>query len=114
MKQVFFLLQLPTQFRPSQHLNCMLRENKNQFDLVISDVLIPSMDGFELLELVKLEMDLPVIMLSTNGDAKLVMKGLTQEACNYLLKPAQFEELKSVSPQVVRKKISDKKDPKEI
>ncbi|KAJ6862189.1 two-component response regulator ARR12-like isoform X1 [Populus alba x Populus x berolinensis] len=88
----------------------MLRENKNKFDLVISDVHMPDMDGFKLLELVGLEMDLPVIMLSANGDPKLVMKGITHGACYYLLKPVRIEELKTIWQHVVRRKKSDNKD----
>ncbi|KAL4342541.1 hypothetical protein GQ457_08G004280 [Hibiscus cannabinus] len=87
----------------------MLRENKNKFDLVISDVHMPDMDGFKLLELVGLEMDLPVIMLSANGDTKLVMKGITHGACDYLLKPVRIEELKNIWQHVVRRKKFDRK-----
>jgi len=39
----------------------MLRENIDKFDLVIADVHLPDMDGLKLLELVGLEMDLPII-----------------------------------------------------
>ncbi|XP_057959481.1 two-component response regulator ARR12-like [Malania oleifera] len=88
----------------------LLRENKNKFDLVISDVHMPDMDGFKLLELVGLEMDLPVIMLSANGDTKLVMKGITHGACDYLLKPVRIEELKNIWQHVVRRRKFDSRD----
>jgi len=88
----------------------LLRENKDKFDLVISDVYMPDMDGFKLLELVGLEMDLPVIMMSANGETSAVMKGITHGACDYLLKPVRLEELKNIWQHVVRKKRTESKD----
>ncbi|XP_071697935.1 two-component response regulator ARR12-like isoform X2 [Rutidosis leptorrhynchoides] len=86
----------------------MLRENRNRFDLIISDVYMPDMDGFKLLELIGLEMDLPVIMLSGNSDPKLVMKGITHGACDYLVKPVRLEELRNVWQHVIRRKVETK------
>eukprot|EP00262_Sarcandra_glabra_P016730 TRINITY_DN5549_c0_g1_i4.p1 TRINITY_DN5549_c0_g1~~TRINITY_DN5549_c0_g1_i4.p1 ORF type:complete len:714 (+),score=129.41 TRINITY_DN5549_c0_g1_i4:131-2272(+) len=88
----------------------LLRDNRNKFDLVISDVHMPDMDGFKLLELVGLEMDLPVIMLSANGETRAVMKGIAHGACDYLLKPVRIEELKNIWQHVIRKKKVDPKD----
>ncbi|KAH1056089.1 hypothetical protein J1N35_034154 [Gossypium stocksii] len=82
----------------------MLRENKNKFDLVINDVHMLDMDSFKLLELVGLEMDLPVI------SKLLVIKGITHGACDYLLKPARIEELQNIWQHVIRRKKFDRKD----
>ncbi|KAK4764990.1 hypothetical protein SAY86_026080 [Trapa natans] len=87
----------------------MLRENRNQFDLVISDVNMPDMDGFKLLELVGLEMDIPVIMLSAYSDQELVMKGVTHGAVDYLCKPVRVEELKNIWQHVVRRRKFERK-----
>ncbi|GAQ83022.1 putative B-type response regulator [Klebsormidium nitens] len=85
----------------------MLREKKDFYDLVISDVYMPDMDGFKLLELIGLEMDLPVIMMSANGETDVVMKGITHGACDYLLKPVRIEELRNIWQHVIRRKRSD-------
>eukprot|EP01018_Ginkgo_biloba_P021682 Gb_00604 [translate_table: standard] len=82
----------------------MLRERKGGFDLVLSDVYMPDMDGFKLLEHVGLEMDLPVIMMSADGETRVVMKGIKHGACDYLLKPVRMEELKNIWQHVIRKK----------
>lgn len=49
-------------------------------------------------------------MLSANDDPKLVMKGITHGACDYLLKPVRIEELKNIWQHVVRRKKFDSKD----
>ncbi|PAN23299.1 hypothetical protein PAHAL_4G082500 [Panicum hallii] len=87
----------------------MLRERKDvdQFELVISDVVMPDIDGFKLLELIGLEMDIPVIMLSANDETETVMKGINHGACDYLVKPVRLEQLRGIWTHVVRNSKSD-------
>ncbi|XP_010553618.1 PREDICTED: two-component response regulator ARR14 isoform X2 [Tarenaya hassleriana] len=88
----------------------ILREMKGCFDLVLSDVHMPGMDGYKLLEQVGLEMDLPVIMMSADGRTSTVMTGINHGACDYLIKPIRLEALKNIWQHVVRKKWSMNKE----
>ncbi|CAJ2677629.1 two-component response regulator ARR11-like [Trifolium pratense] len=87
-----------------------LREKKDAYDIVISDVNMPDMDGFKLLEHVGLEMDLPVIMMSVDGETSRVMKGVQHGACDYLLKPIRMKELRNIWQHVLRKRIHEARE----
>lgn len=51
----------------------ILRERKGCFDVVLSDVHMPDMDGYKLLEHVGLEMDLPVISKHLSLDCRITL-----------------------------------------
>ncbi|XP_020267739.1 two-component response regulator ORR21-like isoform X2 [Asparagus officinalis] len=87
----------------------ILRENKGNYDIVISDVKMPDMDGFTLTEIVGVEMNLPVIMFSVDSEVKTVMKGIKHGACDYLVKPVRLEELQLIWKHVMKKSLLDAK-----
>lgn len=70
----------------------VLRSNKP--DLIIIDINMPLMDGFELVERLRGTGDLvPVLMLTARGDQQDISRGLTIGADDYVVKPFGLEEL---------------------
>jgi len=71
-----------------------LREQS--FDLILSDVMMPELDGFELVRAVRNDPALesiPFIMLSARAGERSAVEGLTRGADDYLVKPFSSEEL---------------------
>lgn len=64
--------------------------------LVLLDVMLPFMDGFELLEQIRAKPDwtaVPVIMLTSKAQEKNIVRALESGADDYIVKPFQPEEL---------------------
>jgi two-component system, OmpR family, response regulator len=64
-------------------------------DLVVLDVMMPNLDGWELCRQLKDAFDLPVLMLTAKGETSQKLKGFQLGADDYLVKP--FEPLEMVA-----------------
>ena len=74
-------------------------------DLVVSDVMMPEMDGFELLSTIRRDAtleDLPVIMLTAKAQDRNVMEGYQRGADMYLTKPFNPLELISFVKRILQ------------
>ena len=65
---------------------------KNHYDLILLDIMLPKFDGYELLEYAKGE-QIPVIFITAKGELKDRVKGLNMGADDYIVKPFEMEEL---------------------
>ena len=72
------------------------------FDLVLLDIMLPEIDGYELLEYVK-PMGTPVIFLTAKGSVDDRIKGLKLGADDYIVKPFQVGELTARVEAVLRR-----------
>ena len=73
------------------HALAVLRESPP--DLVVLDVGLPGLDGFAVLERIRAESTVPVVMLTARGDVDDRVRGLGLGADDYVAKPFHLEEL---------------------
>ena len=67
-----------------------------EVDLILTDINMPRMDGFSFIVAVReqeIYKDIPIIILSTEGDDKDIQKGIQLGANLYMVKPAQPEKM---------------------
>ncbi len=68
--------------------------DENYIDLIISDILMPEMDGFELIkELREAKYKIPILLVTAKGDIEDKKEGFLLGADDYMVKPINMEEL---------------------
>lgn len=77
--------------------------NENEYQLVILDVMMPGMDGFETLEQIREESSLPVLMFTSKNDSISKVRGLRAGADDYLTKPFDMDELMARIVSLIRR-----------
>ena len=77
-------------------------------DLVISDILMPDMDGLDILKAVKkIDEGIPVILLTGNASLDTALEAIAEGAYEYLLKPVEFSRLQLVVSRALDKRQAD-------
>jgi two-component system KDP operon response regulator KdpE len=84
-------------------LEAVNRVREDLPDLVLLDVMMPKMDGFEALRLIRETSNVPVIMLTVKGDEEDRVRGLELGADDYVTKPFSPRELASRIKAVLRR-----------
>ena len=85
-----FDLDLESETRPLQAIDRLQRE---RFELVVLDVMLPQIDGFETCRRIRQFSDIPIIMLTARGEVMDRVVGLELGADDYLPKPFEPREL---------------------
>lgn len=80
-----------------------------RFNLVILDIMMPEMNGFEVCEQIRLEdMEMPILFLTAKDNSQDIVHGLKIGADDYLTKPFNLEELILRVKNLVKRNFTDK------
>lgn len=74
----------------------------DRYDLILLDIMLPEIDGFELMEYIR-PMEIPVIFITARGKVADKVKGLRAGAEDYIVKPFEIAELLARVDVVLRR-----------
>ena len=84
----------------------------NEYDLVLLDVMLPKLDGFEVCQQIREFSNMPIVMLTAKGDDMDKILGLEYGADDYITKPFNILEVKARIKAIMRR--AGKKEEKKI
>ncbi len=73
--------------------DCLRMAYKHQPDIVLLDIMMPEMDGWEVCRRLREMSDVPILFLTARSDVKDVVDGLNMGADDYIIKPYDNDEL---------------------
>ena len=79
-------------------------------DLIVLDIMMPEMDGFEVLKQLKEKdstRDVPVVMLTGLSERKLIKRALDEGVTHYIVKPFDFQQFMQVIHRALEASESD-------
>ena len=102
-------------FLKEEGFNVITKENgisgieciNNDIELVLLDINLPYIDGYEVFKKIKKIKDIPIIFLTANDLEVSIVRGLDMGADDYITKPFKARELVSRMKKALRKKVND-------
>ena len=93
------------------------KAKENEYDIILLDVMLPKLDGFEVCQQIREFSSVPVIMLTAKGDDMDKILGLEYGADDYITKPFNILEVKARIKAIIRrtkKKAPEKENRKVV
>jgi DNA-binding response OmpR family regulator len=87
--------------------DALIRFRQGPFDLVVLDVMLPSLDGLEVCKEIRSESQAPIVMLTARSELHDVIVGLELGADDYVTKPFEMPELVARIKAVLRRSVAE-------
>ena len=79
------------------------KAKSNSYDMILLDIMLPKMDGFEVCQAIREFSDMPIVMLTAKGDDMDKILGLEYGADDYITKPYNILEVKARIKAIMRR-----------